>query len=80
MRRDNIPIPYLMSAISRSLWNPEAIILCQNEGLRIRPAFRPAQSDAGWQRRFRRGLGRARFALAFARQRGHEIDLDDVTS
>ncbi len=78
MRRDNIPIPYLMSAISRSLWTPEAVTLCQREGIRIQPSFRPAQSDAGWQRRLRRGLGRARFALAFARQRDHEIDLDRV--
>jgi hypothetical protein len=76
MGRENIPIPYLMSAISRRLWTPEAISLCQSEHLAIRPRFRLQHSDVAWRRRFRRGLGRARFALAYARQRSHEIDLD----
>lgn len=76
MGRENVPIPYLMSAISRRLWTPEAISLCQNEHVRIHPRFRLAHSDDAWRRRFRRGLGRARFAFAFARQRNQEIDLD----
>jgi hypothetical protein len=65
-----------MSAISRGLWTPEAISLCQNERVRIRPRFRLEYSDVPWRRRWRRALGRARFALAFARQHNHEIDLD----
>ena len=76
MGREKIPIPYLMSAISRRLWTPEAISLCQSEHLPIRPRFRLEHSDVAWRRRFRRGLGRMRFALALARQRSHEIDLD----
>ena len=76
MRRDNVPIPYLMSAISRRLWTPEAISLCRKEHLRIRPRFRLEHSDVAWRRRLRRGFGRARLALALARQRNHEIDLD----
>lgn len=76
MGRDNIPIPYLMSAISRRLWTPEAISLCQSENLRIRPRFRLEHSDVAWRRRWRRGLGRARLVLALARQRNREIDLD----
>lgn len=76
MGRENIPIPYLMSAISRRLWTPEAISLCQSEHLPIRPRFRLEHSDVAWRRRFRRGVGRARFALAFARQQNHQMDLD----
>lgn len=76
MQRDNIPIPYLMSAISRGLWTLQAISLCENERVRIHPRFRLAHSDVAWRRRFRRGLGRARFAIALARQRHYEIDLD----
>ncbi|HEX7516570.1 MAG TPA: hypothetical protein VF345_04720 [Chthoniobacterales bacterium] len=76
MGRDNVPIPYLMSAISRRLWTPQAISLCQSEHLRIHPRFRLEHSDVAWCRRLRRGLGRARLALALARQGNHEIDLD----
>jgi hypothetical protein len=77
MGRDNVPIPYLMSAISRRLWTPEALSLCRREHVRIRPHFRLEHSDVAWRRRLRRGLGRVRLALALARQRQHEIDLDD---
>lgn len=76
MRRDNVPIPYLMSAISRRLWTPQGISLCQREHLRIYPRFRLEHSDVAWRRRLRRGLGRARLALALARQGTREIDLD----
>jgi hypothetical protein len=76
MGRENVPIPYLMSAISRCLWTPEAISLCQSEQLRIHPRFRLEHSDVPWRRRWRRGLGRARLALALARQGKREIDLD----
>lgn len=76
MGRDNIPIPYLMSAISRRLWTPEAISLCQSENLHIRPRFRLDHHEVAWRRRWRRALSRIRLALAFASQRHHEIDLD----
>ena len=76
MGRDNVPIPYLMSAISRRLWTPEALSLCRQERVRIHPPFRLEHSDVAWRRRLRRGLGRARLALALVRQRNHEIDLD----
>ena len=75
MGRENVPIPYLMSAISRRLWTPEAISLCENEHVRIHPRFRLEHSDVAWRRRWRRGLGRARLALALARQDNQEIDL-----
>jgi hypothetical protein len=79
MRQDNVPIPYLMSAISRRLWTPEAIALCRKEGVEIRPRFRSEHSAVAWRRRFRRGLGRIRLALALARQSRHVIDLDNAS-
>jgi hypothetical protein len=75
-RRDKVPIPYLMSAISRRLWTPEAIAMCRREGIRIQPHFRLEHSATAWRRRFRRGIGRISLALALARQRDREIDLD----
>lgn len=74
--RKDVPIPYLMSAISRRLWTPEAISLCQHERVLIQPRFRLAHSEVPWRRRWRRGLGRARLALALATQGNREIDLD----
>jgi hypothetical protein len=75
-QRDKVPIPYLMSAISRRLWTPEAVALCRREGVRIQPHFRLEHSDVAWRRRFRRAVGRVNLALALARQRNREIDLD----
>jgi hypothetical protein len=75
-QRDKAPIPYLMSAISRRLWTPEAIAMCRREGVRIHPHFRLEHSDASWRRRFRRALGRVNLALALAAQRNREIELD----
>ena len=39
--KDNVPIPHLMSAISRGLWTPEAISMCAQNNVRIAPRFRP---------------------------------------
>jgi len=75
-RRDKVPIPYLMSAISRRLWTPEAIAMCRKEGIRIQPHFRLEHSATAWRRRFRRGIGRINLALSLARQQNREIDLD----
>jgi hypothetical protein len=77
-RRDNVPIPYLMSAISRRLWTPEAIALCRKEGVRIGPRFRLEHSEVAWHRRLRRGVGRVRLAIALARQGKREINLDET--
>jgi|SRR5215831_18803636 len=76
MGRENVPIPYLMSAISRRLWTPAAIALCQKENIRIYPPFRLQHSDVSWQRRLRRGIGRARLALALLKQNKGVIDLN----
>jgi hypothetical protein len=75
LRRENTPIPYLMSAISRGLWMPEAIDLCEKHHVPIEPFFRPLSSSASWQRRLRRALGRARLKRALRAQRGTPIEL-----
>jgi len=57
-RRENTPIPYLMSAISRGYWMPEAIALCRAHNVTIDPCFRPVYSPSSWQRNLRRFLSR----------------------
>ncbi|MFN2474959.1 MAG: hypothetical protein ABR526_01280 [Chthoniobacterales bacterium] len=42
--RDRAPVPYLMSAIVRGLWTPEAIELCKRHGVQINPRFRATYS------------------------------------
>ncbi len=74
-RRENTPIPYLMSAISRGLWMPGAIELCRAHGVVIDPFFRPVFSPQPWRRRLRRSLGRRRLARALRQQAAHPIDL-----
>ena len=78
--RSNGPIPYLMSAIVRGLWTPQAISLCQQAGLQIHPRFRSEHSEVPWRRRFRRGLDRMKLALALARQGRRVLDLDSFVS
>ena len=75
LRRDNTPIPYLMSAISRGLWMPEALALCREYGVSVSPAFRPAFSTSAWQRRLRRALGRARLRRALRQQADKPVEL-----
>lgn len=78
LQRRDAPIPYLMSAIVRGLWTPEAVDLCQEAELEISPRFRSHHSDVAWRRRFRRAIDRVRLAAAIARQGRHPIDLDAV--
>lgn len=75
LRRDR-PIPYLMSAIVRGLWTPEALALCRESGLEIQPRFRSEHSDIARQRRLRRGIDRIRLAIALAKQGNRPIELD----
>jgi hypothetical protein len=75
IRRDNTPIPYLMSAISRGLWMPEAIALCRQHQVEIDPFFRPIYSPRPWQRRLRRAIGRARLKRALREQMRRAVEL-----
>jgi hypothetical protein len=74
--RHDLPIPYLMSAIVRRLWTPEAIALCREAGVQIHPRFRSRHSDTAWRRRFRRAGDRIRLAVALAKQGSQPIELD----
>ena len=74
--RQNRPIPYLMSAIVRGLWTPEAMTLCHDAGFEIHPRFRSRHSDIPWRRRFRRAVDRIRLAVALAKQGDRAIELD----
>jgi hypothetical protein len=76
--RRNRPIPYLVSAIVRGLWTPEALALCRQAGFEIQPRFRSRHSDVAWRRRFRRGVDRIRRTFALAKQAGRPIELDGI--
>lgn len=76
LQRRDAPIPYLMSAIVRSLWMPQAIALCEEAGVKIHPRFRSLHSKVAWRRRFRRGRDRVKLAFALAKQGRRVIDLD----
>lgn len=74
-RRDNTPIPYLMSAISRGFWMPDALALCRSHGVKIEPLPRPVYSSSSWKRRVQRALSRRRFERAFRIARETGVDL-----
>ncbi len=80
LRRENAPIPYLMSAISRGLWMPEAIALCRNYGVTIDPFFRPIFSSYSWPRRLGRAVGRTRLRRALREHAVRTIDLSACDS
>jgi hypothetical protein len=80
LQRRDAPIPYLMSAIVRSLWMPEAIALCQQAGVEIHPRFRSIHSQVAWRRRLLRGLDRVKRAIALARRGRQVIELDSPQS
>jgi hypothetical protein len=75
-RRDNTPIPYLMSAIVRGLWTREARALCRAHGVQISPQFRRTYTKVAWLRGVRRSLTRRDGSRALERQRGCVLDLD----
>lgn len=75
LRRENTPVPYLMSAISRGFWMPEAVALCRAHAVEIEPFFRPVFSDVSWQRRLKRALGRRRLEQALRAQMDKPVEL-----
>jgi hypothetical protein len=74
-QRENTPIPYLMSAISRGFWMPDALDLCRTHGTRIEPLIRPLYSTNTWVRGIKRAFYKGRFqrALSLARKNGIEL-------
>ncbi len=75
-KRENTPVPYLMSAITRGLWTAEAIAMCREHGVEISPRFRAEYSANSALRRFRRALTRRRLRRELSLLKNREIDLD----
>ena len=74
--REGAPINYTMSAIVRGLWMPDALALCKEHGVEIRPRVRGIFSSNRWKQRIRRALTRRRIKQALARNPQAIIDLD----
>jgi hypothetical protein len=74
-RRDDAPIRYLSSAIVRGLWVPEALTMCRDAGIPIRPRVRGIYRRGQQLKKVRRAF--SRFALrAWLATRGKRpIDL-----
>ncbi len=62
--RANPSVPYLMSAIVRGLWTPEALQLCQEHSVPIAPHFRGTYSENSALRRIARARTRWRLPRA----------------
>ena len=75
-RRENSPIPYLVSAIVRGLWTTKALALCRHHGVTISPRFRSEYSGNSLVRGIRRRLTRRRAAHALEAQQQRILDLD----
>lgn len=75
-RREEAPVSYVMSAISRGLWMPAALQLCREHKVPLIDRFRPDYSANKIVQRFRRARGRRALARALENRRGHVIDLD----
>jgi len=76
-RRDELPVPYLMSGIVRGLWNKEALAMCKANNIKICPYFRGTHSSNPLIGRWRRRTSRGRMQRSLAQQRGVPVDLED---
>lgn len=74
--RHNTPIPYLMSAIVRGLWMPDALELCAQHGVALQPRYRSTYSSHSTLRSLRRSITRRRIRRRLAALRHGTIDLD----
>lgn len=74
--RENPAIPYLMSAIVRGLWTPEALRLCAEHHIAIAPHFRGTYRESSLLRRIARAATRRRLTSQLAEARRAVLDLD----
>ncbi len=74
--REKTPIPYLMSAIVRGLWTPEALRMCAQNQVTIAPIFRGTYSENSFLRKIRRARTRMHLARELGRVRSGVLDLD----
>ncbi len=78
-QREDPPVPYLMSAIVRGLWTPEALAFCAREDCAISPPFRGTYSENSFLRKWRRARTRTRLREALRSQGQRVLDLDQQT-
>jgi hypothetical protein len=76
-QRGNTPIRYLMSAIVRGLWTPEALAMCHSHRVAIDQRFRRTYSQNRWIRALRRSLTRRDEIRALEQQCSQILNLDD---
>ncbi len=74
--RENVPMPYLMSAVVRGLWTSEAIAMCKQANLKIEPWFRGTQSPNKFLQGLRRAQTRMRLNRALVRNRDKVIAIN----
>ena len=74
--REGAPINYTMSAIVRGLWMSEALALCDQHGVEIRPLLRGIYSENRWLQRIRHALTRRRIERELRRNPHAIINLD----
>ena len=77
--RENASLSYLMSAIVRGLWTPEALTMCRQHNVAITPRFRGTYSPQALARAVRKRLTQHRLERELARARSSVIDLDAAT-
>jgi len=74
--RENAAIPYLMSAIVRGLWAPEALRMCRQADVAIDPHFRGTYSENSFLQKVRRARTRLGLPRNLAQAKRGVLDLD----
>jgi hypothetical protein len=74
--RENAAISYLMSAIVRGLWTPEALRMCKQAGVTIAPHFRGTYSENSFVQKLRRAQTQIRLPRHLAQAKRGVLDLD----
>lgn len=73
--REEVAVPYLMSAIVRGLWSPDALTLCSDHGVLPSPWFRGTYTRNSLLRGWRRAITRWRGQKALSGMKGRVVDL-----
>lgn len=74
--REHASLPYLMSAIVRGLWTPEALAMCGEHHVQIEPHFRGTYSPNSMIRRWRRARTQRRVPHELAKLRNGNVEID----
>ena len=71
----NAPMRYLWSAIVRGLWAPEALAMCEAQGIPVRPRLRGIYRPRQQLKKARRAISRFALRIWIATRRGAPADL-----